>query len=279
MDIKEYIETTYANPPAQKPDDFDKRHKEFIELIESGRIRAAEKGSGGWHVNHWVKQGILLGFKYGQNKPVEGSGDVFHFFDKENYPTQPTAGHNKNIRIVPGGSAVRTGAYVGANVTMMPPMYVNTGAYIDDGAMIDSHALVGSCAQVGQGVHLSAGAQLGGVLEPIGAQPVIIEDNCMIGGLAGIFEGTLVGEGAVIGAGVILTKSTPVYDLVHETVYRGKDDSPLQIPANAVVIPGSRPIKGHKFAEEQGISIQTPVIIKYRDEQTDQATELEELLR
>lgn len=279
MEIKEYIETTFANPPAEKPADFDKRHKEFIDLIESGRIRAAEKGSEGWQVNHWVKQGILLGFKYGENKPVNDDSNVFHFFDKENYPTQPTAGHEKNIRIVPGGSTVRTGAYVGSNVTMMPPMYVNAGAYIDDGSMVDSHALVGSCAQVGKNVHLSAGAQLGGVLEPIGARPVVIENNCMIGGLAGIFEGTLVGEGAVIGAGVILTKSTPVYDLVNETFYRGSDEEPLRIPANAVVIPGSRPIKGHEYAESQGISIQTPVIIKYRDQQTDEATELETLLR
>ena len=219
-----------------------------------------------------------MGFKYGEVVSTEDKGS-FAFFDKHTFPTQKPEGTEKNIRIVPGGSTVRTGAYVGRNVTMMPPMYINAGAYVDGGTMIDSHALVGSCAQVGKRVHLSAAAQLGGVLEPVGALPVIIEDDCLIGCNTGIYEGTRVGKGAVIGAGVILTSSTPVYDLVHQTTYRATDDEPLSIPEGAVVIPGSRQITGNDFAVEHKLSVATPLIIKYRDEKTDTATTLEDLLR
>ncbi len=263
---------------ASAPESFFEVFEEFMSGLESGTIRAAEPSGNEWLVNKWVKQGILLGFKYGKVIPFETDGS-FKFFDKDTYPTQYMNGSVRNIRIVPGGSTVRRGSYISSSVTMMPPMYVNTGTFVDEGTMIDSHALVGSCAQVGKRVHLSAAAQLGGVLEPIGAMPVIIEDDCMIGGNTGIYEGTRVGRRAVIGAGVILTKSTPVYDLVNNTVLRATEDSPLHIPENAVVIPGSRPITNNDWAAEQGLSVQCPIIIKYRDEKTDASTTLEELLR
>jgi 2,3,4,5-tetrahydropyridine-2-carboxylate N-succinyltransferase len=279
MNLESRITSLYDNAPDHAPDDFQNLFSSFLKALENGEIRSAEPSEDGkWKVNGWVKQGILLGFKYGKNQEL-GSAGSLHFFDKHTYPTLKPQGTEKNIRIVPGGSSVRAGSYIGQNVTMMPPMYVNTGAFVDDNTMIDSHALVGSCAQVGKRVHLSASAQLGGVLEPIGALPVIVEDDCMIGGNTGVYEGTQIGKGAVIGAGVVLTKSTPVYDLVHEQVYRAAGDEPLRIPEGAVVVPGSRPIRGHAYAEEQGIAISTPVIIKYRDDKTDAATTLETLLR
>jgi 2,3,4,5-tetrahydropyridine-2-carboxylate N-succinyltransferase len=276
--LKTYIEELKIASPSEKPADFDAFFSQFLQAIESGEIRAAEKINAVWTVHAWVKQGILLGFKYGKNEEQYHSGS-FQFFDKNTYPVQKFAGVDRNIRIVPGGSTVRSGAYIGKNVTMMPPMYVNVGAFVDDNTMIDSHALVGSCAQVGKRVHVSAAAQLGGVLEPVGATPVIIEDDCMIGGNTGIYEGTQVGEAAVIGAGVILTRSTPVYDLVHKKVYKASAESPLQIPAGAVVIPGSRPIQNNDYAKDLGLHISSPVIIKYRDDKTDTATTLELLLR
>ncbi len=278
MELQSKIEEIADASPDEKPKNFDQLFDQFIQSLEKGEIRAAEKKGEQWKVNHWVKQGILLGFKFGENIAYDQEGS-FKFFDKETYPTQQVDGTGKNIRIVPGGSTVRTGAYIGSDVTMMPPMYVNAGGYVDDGTMIDSHALVGSCAQVGKNVHLSASAQLGGVLEPVGALPVIIEENCLIGGNTGIYEGTQVREGAVIGAGVVLTRATPVYDIVEETIYKGGKEEPLTIPSNAVVVPGSRPIRGNSYAEQQQLSLQTPVIIKYRDESTDEATNLEELLR
>jgi 2,3,4,5-tetrahydropyridine-2-carboxylate N-succinyltransferase len=277
-DIQSRITQLFAEKPAEAPADFPELLEQFLSALESGDIRSAEKTTEGWRANAWVKEGILLGFKYGVNQALE-SGNGFYFYDKNTYPTQATAGAEKNIRIVPGGSSVRRGAFIGANVTMMPPMYVNVGAYVDEGTMVDSHALVGSCAQVGKNVHLSAAAQLGGVLEPINATPVIVEDECMVGGNTGIFEGTQVLKGAVIGSGVILTRSTPVFDLVHQTVIRGSATQPLVIPEGAVVIPGSRAIKGHDFAEEHGLAVQTPLIVKYRDDKTDAATKLEALLR
>lgn len=278
MNLKERILEIAENAPQEAPQDFREVFHEFLKALERGEIRSAEKKDGRWIVNGWVKQGILLGFKYGQNRAFDTEGSL-KFFDKHTYPTQKIDGVDKNIRIVPGGSSVRSGCYVGENVTMMPPMYINAGAYVGDNTMIDSHALVGSCAQIGKGVHLSAGAQVGGVLEPIGAMPVVIEDNCIIGGNTGIYEGTQIGSGTVLGAGVVVTRSTPVYDLVKECVYRGSHDEPLKIPENAVVIPGSRPIRNHKYAESIGLHISTPVIIKYRDDKTDAATTLEELLR
>ncbi len=278
MNLEEQITALAESPPQQEPENFSELFQSFLNELETGNIRAAEPSGDGWKVNGWVKQGILLGFRYGKNRELNPGGSL-PFFDKHTYPVQKPDAEQKNIRIVPGGSSIRTGAYVGSNVTMMPPAYVNTGAYVGDGTMIDSHALVGSCAQVGDKVHLSASAQLGGVLEPIGAMPVIVEEQCMIGGNTGIYEGTRVGREAVIGAGVILTRSTPVYDLVNETIYKADADHPLHIPEGAVVIPGSRVISGNEFARMHNLAIQTPVIIKYRDDRTDDATTLENLLR
>ena len=278
MDLQQRITQLAENPPKEPPEDFPELFRDFLKELEAGNIRSAESKASGWEVNGWVKHGILLGFRYGRNQELNAGGSL-PFFDKHTYPVQKPDGEEKNIRIVPGGSSIRTGAYIGSNVTMMPPSYVNAGAYVGNGTMIDSHALVGSCAQVGEKVHLSASAQLGGVLEPIGATPVIVEDECMIGGNTGIYEGTQVGKRAVIGAGVLLTRSTPVYDLVEQKVHRGSNELPLRIPEGAVVVPGSRAISGNDFAKTHNLGIQTPIIIKYRDDQTDQATTLENLLR
>ena len=254
---------------------------QFKQLLNAGLVRAAEKSGGEWVVNAWVKEGILLGMRLGRvqesHVSLDGQETGFTFIDKDTYPLKKMTLDN-NVRIVPGGSSVRDGSYLAPSVVMMPPACVNVGAYVDEGTMIDSHALVGSCAQVGKKVHLSAGVQVGGVLEPVGAMPVIIEDEVMVGGNCGIYEGTVVSERAVIGTGVILNGSTPVYDLALNTVYRKTAETPLVIPAGAVVVAGSRRIKGD-FASEHGLSIYTPVIIKYRDERTDSATALEEALR
>lgn len=244
--------------------------------LNRGDIRAAEPVEGGWAVNEWVKKGILLGFRFGCLSDMSLNERV-PFFDKHTFPLKAVT-LESGIRIVPGGSSIRDGSYVAPHVTCMPPMYINTGAYVDEETMIDSHALVGSCAQVGKRVHVSAAAQIGGVLEPVGSLPVIIEDDVLIGGNAGIYEGTIVRSGAIIGAGVILTASTPVYDLIKERVYAAAPGSPLTIPEGAVVIPGARPVsKG--TGKEWGISIYTPVIVKYRDDKTEGAVTLEELLR
>lgn len=248
----------------------------FLEQLDRGRIRAAEETDGEWRVNTWVKKGILVGFRMGILKE-QSINDRFRYFDKDTYPLKNLTLQSA-VRVVPGGSAIRRGAYVAAGVTCMPPMYINVGAYVDEGTMVDSHALVGSCAQIGKKVHLSAAAQIGGVLEPVGALPVIVEDEVLVGGNCGIYEGTIVRRGAVLAAGVILTRSTPVYDLVRETVYRGDEERPLEIPEGAVVVAGSRPIsKG--FAKEQGLSLYTPVIVKYRDWKTEKAVRLEDGLR
>lgn len=279
LQVQSYFEALAQDPPAEIPGDFIVYFHAFLRHMEAGDYRAASpEEDGNWVTNTWVKRAILFGFKYGQNRPLK-SEDPFWFSDKHTYPTRTHFEPDMNTRVVPGGSSVRVGAYVGKNVTMMPPMYINTGAYVDDGTMVDSHALVGSCAQVGKRVHLSAACQIGGVLEPINANPVIIEDDCMVGGNTGVYEGTIVRKGAVIGAGVILTRSTPVYDLVNETVYKGTSDRPLIIPEGAVVVPGSRPIQKSGFGLEMGLHIATPVIIKYRDDKTDAATTLEDLLR
>ncbi len=253
----------------------------FLKALEAGELRAAEPVEEGgrrrWKVNPRVKRGILLGFRLG--KTIEmGAVEGLQFSDKDTYPAQRLPVVERNVRLVPGGNSVRRGAYLGHNVTMMPPAFVNVGAYVADGSMIDSHALVGSCAQIGSGVHLSAAAQIGGVLEPIGQTPVIVEDEVMVGGNVGLFEGVQVGRGAVIGAGSVITASTPVYDLVREEVYRATKEEPLRIPENAVVIPGSRPARG-EFAKEHGLHMAALLIIKYRDDRTDAATALEELLR
>lgn len=250
---------------------------EFKSALNRGEIRAAEKTpSGQWSVNSWVKQGILLGFRMGVLVDMSASPSL-RFFDKDTYPVQPLTTANE-VRIVPGGSSIRDGAFVARGVVCMPPMYVNAGAYVDEGTMIDSHALVGSCAQIGKRVHLSAAAQIGGVLEPVGAIPVVIEDDVLVGGGCGVYEGTVVRERAVLAAGTILTGSTPVYDLVRETVYQRQSDTPLEIPAGAVVVPGSRAVQGER-GREWGLSIYAAVIVKYRDAKTDRAVQLEDYLR
>lgn len=252
----------------------------FVELREAltrGKIRAAEPDAAhplGWRVNAWVKRGILLGFRIGQ---LVATGDELPFVDKNTYPVQRFRLED-NVRVVPGGSSARVGAFLAPGVVCMPPMYVNVGAYVGEGTMIDSHALVGSCAQVGRNVHLSAAAQIGGVLEPVNASPVIIEDDALIGGNCGVYEGTLVRKRAVLGAGTILTRSTPVYDIVHGEILRATSDTPLIIPEGAVIVPGARAITRGKAAE-WGLSLYTPVIVKYRDEKTEFSLELETLLR
>jgi 2,3,4,5-tetrahydropyridine-2-carboxylate N-succinyltransferase len=251
---------------------------EFKQALNRGQIRAAERdGDGKWHTHAWVKRGILLGFRMGAIVDMSPADGSLHFLDKHTYPLRSLS-PDDGVRIVPGGSSVRDGAHIGRGVVCMPPMFVNAGAYVDEGTMIDSHALVGSCAQIGKRVHLSAGAQIGGVLEPAGALPVIIEDDCVIGGNCGVYEGTIVRERAVLAAGTILTGSTPLFDLVREETYRRSAESPLEIPAGAVVVPGSRAVKGEK-GREWGLSLYAPVIVKYRDEKTDAATQLEDLLR
>src|SRR5215472_7553112 len=249
---------------------------EFRDALTQGRIRAAEKTGEGWRVNVWVKQGILLGFRLGKPAAM-GSGECLSFVDKDTFPARRFSVAD-GVRVVPGGSSARLGAYVAASVICMPPMFINVGAYVDEGTMIDSHALVGSCAQVGKRVHLSAAAQIGGVLEPVNAAPVIIEDDVLVGGNCGIYEGTLVRARAVLGAGTILTRSTPLYDLVRGEVYRASGDKPLEVPENAVVVPGSRAVKKGPAAD-WNLSLYTPVIVKYRDEKTDRGIELEDWLR
>jgi 2,3,4,5-tetrahydropyridine-2,6-dicarboxylate N-succinyltransferase len=249
---------------------------DFREQLTQGKIRAAEKINGEWRVNIWVKHGILLGFRIGELSET-GTDAGFSFVDKDTFPARRFTIKDR-VRLVPGGSSVREGAYVAPSVICMPPMFINVGAYVDEGTMVDSHALVGSCAQIGKRVHLSAAAQIGGVLEPVNATPVIIEDDVLVGGNCGVFEGTLVRARAVLGAGTILTRSTPLCDIVRGEVYRAEDGKPLEVPENAVVVPGSRALKkGH--AAEWGLSLYAPVIVKYRDEKTDQSIELEEWLR
>ena len=252
---------------------------EFRDALTQGKIRAAEKGGdhanpNRWIVNAWVKQGILLGFRIGELTEMQAG---LSFVDKDTFPARQFYLTDR-VRVVPGGSSARLGAYIAPSVICMPPMFINVGAYVDEGTMIDSHALVGSCAQIGKRVHLSAAAQIGGVLEPVNAAPVIIEDDVLVGGNCGVYEGTLVRSRAVLGAGTILTRSTPLYDLVRDQVYRATAEASLEVPEGAVVVPGSRAIKKGKAAELE-ISLYTPVIVKYRDEKTDRGIELEEWLR
>lgn len=252
--------------------------EEFKTALREGAIRSAEKDeSGNWSANAWVKRGILLGFKMGEMVNMSFSGETLQFFDKNTYPLRPMNLDDK-IRIVPGGSSIRDGSFVAQNVVLMPPCYVNVGAYVDEGTMIDSHALVGSCAQIGKRVHLSAAAQIGGVLEPVNANPVVIEDDVLVGGNTGVYEGTIVREKAVLASGVILTRSTPVFDLVNETIIKSDGEKPLEIPSGAVVVQGSRAITSG-FGKENNLSIYAPIIVKYRDEKTDASTKLEDYLR
>src|SRR4051812_1338460 len=255
---------------------------EFREALRRGEIRAAEKSKNGiWQTNRWVKRGILLGFRMGRMVEMSKDTESFQFFDKDTYPPRPMSVEDR-IRIVPGGTVVRDGSYVAENVVLMPPCYINVGAYVDEGTMIDSHALVGSCAQIGKRVHLSAAAQIGGVLEPVNANPVVIEDDVLVGGNCGVYEGTIVRSGAVLAAGTILTRGTPVFDLVNGNVLRATEDAPLIIPCDAVVVPGSRAVnksKGDPESQAWGLSLYAPVIVKYRDDKTSLSTTLEELLR
>jgi 2,3,4,5-tetrahydropyridine-2-carboxylate N-succinyltransferase len=248
----------------------------FKHLINKGEVRAASTEAGVWKVNLWVKQGILLGFRMGILQSFAINED-FRYFDKHTFPLKQLTIED-GVRVVPGGSSIRDGVYLGKGITCMPPMFINVGAYVDDGTMIDSHVLVGSCAQVGKRVHVSAGSQIGGVLEPVGALPVIIEDDVLVGGNCGIYEGTVVREGAVIAAGTILTGGTPVYDLVKEALYRRDKDGPLEIPAGAVVVPGARAVS-QEWGKAQQLSVYTPIIIKYRDSKTESSVQLESLLR
>jgi 2,3,4,5-tetrahydropyridine-2-carboxylate N-succinyltransferase len=245
--------------------------------LNAGTVRAAEREADGrWRANAWVKAGILLGFRLGRVGPA-APGGPFPFYDKDTYPLR-MLGPDDGVRLVPGGSAIRDGCYVARGVVCMPPMYINVGAYVDEGTMVDSHALVGSCAQIGRRVHLSAAAQIGGVLEPAGALPVVIEDEVLVGGNCGVYEGTVVRERAVLAPGTLLTGGTAVFDLVHDRVYRREGDRPLEIPAGAVVVPGTRPVRSGP-GREAGIGLYAPVIVKYRDEKTDTAVRLEDLLR
>jgi 2,3,4,5-tetrahydropyridine-2-carboxylate N-succinyltransferase len=278
MSLREQIEELGARGSAEySPADravFD----EFKAALNRGEIRAAERDAHAkWQTNAWVKRGILLGFRMGSIVEMTSAGEGLQFLDKNTYPIRRFS-PGDGVRIVPGGSSIRDGAYIAPGVVCMPPMFVNVGAYVDEGTMIDSHALVGSCAQIGKRVHLSAAAQIGGVLEPAGAMPVIIEDDVIVGGNCGIYEGAIVRERAVLASGVIITGSTPVFDLAREQTYRRTDDAPLEIPAGAVVVPGARAVQSEK-GREWGLSLYTPVIVKYRDEKTDAATQLEDLLR
>jgi 2,3,4,5-tetrahydropyridine-2-carboxylate N-succinyltransferase len=282
MALKEQIESYFNQDVATV--DRDAALRAFRDLkffLNDGEVRAANPSTArgsieGWIVNSWVKKGILLGFRLGKIQEYSPNPQ-FRFFDKATFPLKNFTQEN-GVRIVPGGTAVRDGSYVAPDVVIMPPAYINVGAYVDEGTMVDSHALVGSCAQVGKRVHVSAATQIGGVLEPIGAMPVIVEDDVMIGGNCGIYEGTIVKRRAVIGSGVILTGSTPVYDLVKGAIYRRTSERPLVIPEGAVVVQGSRRVDG-LFARQHDIAVYTPVIVKYRDEKTDAATALEESLR
>jgi 2,3,4,5-tetrahydropyridine-2-carboxylate N-succinyltransferase len=282
MALKDQIELFYHQD--LKTLDRPAALRAFNELkffLNGGEVRAAQRSKnaenhGGWQVNDWVKKGILLGFRLGELVEL-AVNEQLRYFDKNTYPLKRLSLENQ-VRVVPGGTAVRDGAFVAKNVVIMPPAYVNVGAFVDEGTLIDSHALVGSCAQVGKRVHISAAAQIGGVLEPVGAMPVIIEDDVLVGGNCGVYEGTIVKRRAVIGAGVILTGSTPVYDLVKEAIYRRTEESPLIIPEGAVVVQGSRHVEA-PFAKQHHLALYTPVIIKYRDEKTDARAALEESLR
>ena len=247
------------------------------EELAAGRVRAAEPAAddpAGWRVNRWVKQAILLGFRHGD---LVASGGDLPFCDKDTMPLR-RPGLESGIRIVPGGSAIRSGAHVARGVICMPPMYINVGAYVGEETMVDSHALVGSCAQIGRRVHLSAGAQIGGVIEPVGALPVIVEDEVLVGGNTGLYEGVIVKQGAVLAAGVVLTGSTPIYDLVHGTIHAPAPGQPIVVPAGAVVVPGARAVT-RGAGPGWGLSLATPVIVKYRDDRTDRRTELEAWIR
>jgi 2,3,4,5-tetrahydropyridine-2-carboxylate N-succinyltransferase len=278
--LQSEIEALYDGKPADYSDADFELFAAFKAGLNSGNIRAAEPDAGsstGWRVNAWVKKGILLGFRMGGIVDMSIDVERMPFFDKSTYPVKRFSAQSQ-VRIVPGGSSIRDGAYVGKGVTCMPPMFINAGAYVGEGTMVDSHALIGSCAQIGSNCHISAASQIGGVLEPVGALPVIVEDGVLIGGNCGVYEGAIVKRGAVLGTGTILNRSTPVYDIVRSLIYRATDEAPLVIPEDAVVVAGSRAITSGP-GKDWGISVYTPVVVKYRDAKTDAKIQLEDLLR
>jgi 2,3,4,5-tetrahydropyridine-2-carboxylate N-succinyltransferase len=280
LTLQSKIEDLFDNKPATYTEAHFSLFYEFKNALNAGEVRAAEPDATsptGWRVNAWVKKGILLGFRLGGIVDMSIDRSKQPFFDKATYPLK-TFSATSGVRIVPGGSSIRDGCYIGKGVTCMPPMYINAGAWVDDGTMVDSHALVGSCAQVGKNCHISAASQIGGVLEPVGALPVIIEDDVLIGGNCGVYEGTVVKKRVVLGTGTILNRSTPVYDLVRNQVYRATEETPLVIPEEAVVVAGARRVTSGP-GKDWGISLYTPVIVKYRDQKTDTKIQLEDLLR
>src|SRR5271167_4832162 len=278
--LPQQIERLFDEPPGQYSEEHFRLFRDFKDAVNRGEVRAAEPDVAsptGWRVNAWVKKGILLGFRMGAIVDMSIDATRQPFIDKSTYPVRAVTPAD-GVRIVPGGSSIRDGVYIGRGVVCMPPMFVNVGAYVGEGTMIDSHALVGSCAQIGSDCHLSAAAQIGGVLEPVGALPVIIEDDVMIGGNSGVYEGTVVKKGAVLGTGTVLNRSIPVYDMVRDAVYSANEDQPLVIPEKAVVVPGSRAVS-HPAGVKWGLSLQCAVIVKYRDEKTGSRIQLEDLLR
>jgi 2,3,4,5-tetrahydropyridine-2-carboxylate N-succinyltransferase len=278
--LQDQIESLFDAPPAAYRAEHHALFLSFKKALNRGTVRAAEPDSAsplGWRTNPWVKKGILLGFRMGSIVNMSADSSKQLFFDKSTYPLHSFSVAD-GVRIVPGGSSIRDGAHIARGVICMPPMFVNVGAYVGENTMIDSHALVGSCAQVGRNCHISAGSQIGGVLEPVGALPVIIEDDVLVGGNSGVYEGTIVKSGAVLGTGTILNRSIPVYDLVRDAVYSASDDKPLIIPELAVVVPGSRGVL-HPTGQKWGISLSCAVIVKYRDAKTGSRTQLEDFLR
>jgi 2,3,4,5-tetrahydropyridine-2,6-dicarboxylate N-succinyltransferase len=274
------IEHLFEQPPAQFAEEHFQLFREFKSAINRGEVRAAEPDPAhatGWRVNSWVKKGILLGFRMGAIQEISHHSEAQSFFDKSTYPVRKFTASD-GVRIVPGGSSIRDGSYVARGVICMPPMFINVGAYVDENTLIDSHALIGSCAQIGRRCHISAAAQIGGVLEPVGALPVIVEDDVLVGGNSGVYEGTIIKRRAVLGTGTILNRSIPVYDLVRDQIYTATETTPLVIPENAVVVPGSRAVS-HPSGARWGLSIQAAVIAKYRDATTDSRIQLEDLLR
>ena len=278
-DLVARVEELAAIPAGESlPSDAEYLVNRVLDLLESGEVRAARKDADGtWRAVHWVKRGILLAFRAGTVADMSPPGGLLKFFDKQTIPPR-ALGLEHGVRVVPGGSSIRRGAYIAPGVVCMPPMFVNAGAWVGRGTMIDSHALVGSCAQIGDRVHLSAAAQIGGVLEPVNAAPVIIEDEVVVGGNCGVYEGTVVRARAVLAAGTVLTRGTPVFDLVNQKVLRASPESPLEIPSGAVVVPGARAVT-LGWGRDEGLSLQTPIIVKYRDERTDLSTALESWLR
>jgi 2,3,4,5-tetrahydropyridine-2-carboxylate N-succinyltransferase len=274
MTLESRIEKYYDEFTESEIENIESDFKEFIELLDSGKIRSAFKENETWIINEWVKKGILLGFKIG--KVIDFSKNGESFYDKNTYPTKSF--NDNTRRIVPGGTSLRKGSYIAEGVIIMPPSYVNVGAYVDSATLLDSNVLVGSCAQIGKNCHISAGVQIGGVLEPVNSAPVIVEDNCFIGGNSGIYEGVLIRSNAVISSGVVITASTPIYDIVNEKIIRKNEFGVLEIPSNAVVVPGTRPINT-QYGRENNLSISTPIIVKYRDEFTNVKLSLEEALR